>query len=77
MPLSVVFYSSFEKSLGNLELEQKQVVQRILKAITAYYASNCDLSEAKKLEPGFFYKQLRRPYYEAGVEKKIRIIIYR
>ena len=77
MPLLLFFYSSFERSFKNLDPEQKKIVQRALKAVEVYYSSSCDLSEAQKLEPRFFYKQLRRPYYEAGIESKMRIIIER
>ena len=38
----------------------------ILEALDVYYSSGCDLLKAKKVAPGFFYKQLRRPYYESG-----------
>ena len=48
-----------------------------MNALTAYYASNCDLTEAQKVAPRFFYKQLRKPFYEAGVEGKIRLVIRR
>ena len=77
MPLSLFYYSSFERSLGNLDPDQTKIVQRILIALEAYYASNCNLSEAQKLEPRFFYKKLRKSYYETGIENKIRVIIER
>lgn len=77
MSISLFFYSSFERSLKNLDLSQKEIVQRILAALQVYYASNGDLFEARKIDSGFFYKQLRRPYYEAGVEGKIRVVIER
>ena len=77
MPLSLFYYTSFERSLKSLDPEQKRIVQRILKALERYYAFNCELSEAQRLEPSFFYKQLRKPYYEAGVDSKLRIVIER
>ena len=77
MPFSLSFYSSFERSLRNLDPNQKEVVQRVLRALYVYYASNGDLFEARKIDSGFFYKQLRRPYDEAGVEGKIRVVIER
>jgi len=46
-----------------------------LQALQIYYSSGCNLQESKRLAPGFFYKQLRKPYYEAGVESNIRIVI--
>lgn len=77
MPLSLFTYSSFDRSLQALGPEQKIIAQRILKALIVYYDSNGDLEEARKIESRFFYKQLRKPYYEAGVESKIRIVIER
>ena len=77
MPLSLLFYSSFERSLKGLGSDQKEIVQRIFKALDAYYSSSCQLFEAQRLEPGFFYKQLRKPYYETGIESKIRVLIER
>jgi len=47
----------------------------ILEALQVYFSSNCNLEEAKKISPRFFYKQLRRPFSEAGIEKNLRIII--
>ena len=77
MSLNLIAYSSFERSLKSFGPEQKEIVQRIVSTLNAYYHSNCDLKEANKTEPRFFYKQLRKPYYEAGVENKIRVIIER
>ncbi|MGR3177758.1 MAG: hypothetical protein ACUZ8E_06850 [Candidatus Anammoxibacter sp.] len=31
----------------------------------------------QKVELRFFYKQLRKPYYEAGVESRIRVLVER
>ena len=42
-----------------------------------YYASNCDLAEAQKIAPRFSTNKLRKPFYEAGVEGKIRLAIRR
>ena len=53
------------------------IVGRILEALEVYYNSNCNLEAARQLAPRFFYKQLRKPYYEAGIESKIRVVIYR
>ena len=77
MPLSIFLYTSFERSLKNLDPQQKIIAQRILKALEVYYACNCDLEQVHRLESRFFYKQLRKPYYEAGIESKIRVIIER
>ena len=57
--------------------EQKKIVGLILEVVTIYYSSNCDLLEAQKIATRFFYKQLRKPYYEAGVERNIRVAIRR
>jgi len=53
------------------------IVGRILEALEVYYGTNCNLEAAKTITPRFFYKQLRKPYYEAGIESKIRVVIYR
>ena len=55
--------------------EQKKTAGLILEASSAYYSSGCNLLEAQKIAPRFFYKQLKKPYYEAGIEGTIRIII--
>ena len=77
MPLILFYLPSFERSLKSLDSGQKETVCLLLEALTVYYASNCDLSEAQKIAPRFFYKQLRKPFYEAGVEGRIRLIIRR
>ncbi|MCK4518607.1 MAG: hypothetical protein KAU12_00670 [Candidatus Omnitrophica bacterium] len=56
-------------------MNKKKVVGLILEALTVYYSSNCNLLEAQKITPRFFYKQLRKPYYETGVEANIRVVI--
>ena len=50
---------------------------RILEALQAYYAGGCDLATAQRLAPRFFYKQLRKPYHEAGIDRHLRVIITR
>lgn len=77
MPLTLYRLPSFERSLRSLGAEQLTIVGRILEALELYYASNCDLEAARKLAPRFFYKQLRKPYYEAGIESQIRVILER
>ncbi|PIW64754.1 MAG: hypothetical protein COW13_00555 [Candidatus Omnitrophica bacterium CG12_big_fil_rev_8_21_14_0_65_50_5] len=77
MPLGLLFLPSFERSLKSLDAGQKETVRLLLQTLTIYYASNCDLFEARKIAPRFFYKQLRRPFYEAGVEGKLRLVIRR
>ncbi len=57
--------------------EQRKIVGLILESLAAYYSSGCNLQEAQKTAPRFFYKQLRKPYYEAGAEENIRVVIRR
>ena len=57
--------------------EQKKIVGLILEALEVYYSNGCGLAEARKMAAGFFYKQLRNPYFEAGVERNVRIVIRR
>jgi len=57
--------------------EQRKIVGLILEALDAYYESNGDLNKASAIAPRFFYKQLRKPYYEAGVERNLRVVIRR
>ena len=57
--------------------EQREVVAQILEALKTYYASGCNLQEAQRKSPRFFYKHLRKPYYEAGVESNLHVIIAR
>ncbi len=75
MPLLLYYRPSFKRSLKRLGCEQKKIVGLIFESLTAYYYSGCNLQEAQKIAPRFFYKQLRRPYYEAGIEGNIRVII--
>ena len=77
MPLYLYYRPSFKRSLKKLGSEQKKIVALILEALTAYYSSRRDLSKAKEAAPGFFYKQLRRPYHEAGIERNTRVLIRR
>jgi len=77
MPLHLYYRPSFKRSLKTLGHEQKRIVGLILEALKVYYSSNCNLSETQKIAPQFFYKQLRKPYYEAGIERNIRVVIRR
>ena len=77
MPLHLFYSPSFKRSLERLGYEQKKIVGLILETLAAYYSSGCNLQESQKIAPRFFYKQLRKPYYEAGVEGSIRVIIRR
>lgn len=75
MPLELYFRPSFERSLKRLGREQKRIAALILEALSIYYSTGCNLLETQKIAPRFFYKQLRKPYYEAGVESSIRVVI--
>ena len=77
MPLYLHFHQSFNKSLKKLDTKQKEIIALIMEALMEYYSSACDLHKAKQIAPGFFYKQLRKPYYEAGIERSLRIVIER
>lgn len=77
MPLTLYRRPSFERSLRSLGAEQVEIVGRILEALELYYRSNCDLESARKIAPRFFYKQLRKPYYEAGIEARLRVVLFR
>lgn len=77
MPLYLYRQPSFERSLKPLGYEQREITGLILEALEVYYSTGCDLSETKKIAPRFFYKQLRRPYYEAGIEGNIRVLLRR
>jgi mRNA-degrading endonuclease RelE of RelBE toxin-antitoxin system len=77
MPLILYYYPSFERSLKSLGPEQRKIVRQLLSAVQVYYASDCQIEEAQKIAPRFFYKQLRKPYYEAGIESTLRVIIER
>ena len=75
MPLELYYRPSFERSLKKLDAGQKDTISRVLEALIIYYSRGCSLLEAQKISPRFFYKQLRKPYYEAGVERSLRVVI--
>src|SRR3989338_3927775 len=77
MSLHLYDRPSFKRSLKRLGHEQKKIVGLILESLSVYYSSVCNLLEAQNIAPRFFYKQLRKPYYEAGIEGTIRVIIRR
>lgn len=77
MPLALLFTPTFNRSLRKLDIKQRIIVGRILEALKIYYTSNCQLYIAQQRESRFFYKQLRKPFYETGVESKIRIVLRR
>ena len=75
MPLRLYYRPSFKRSLKRLGYEQRKIVGLILESLAAYYSSGCSLQEAQKIASRFFYKQLRKLYYEAGVEGNVRVVI--
>ncbi|MGB2661527.1 MAG: hypothetical protein WBD04_03980 [Candidatus Omnitrophota bacterium] len=77
MPLSLYYRPSFKRSLKNLGSKDLKAVGSILEALQVYYSAGCDLGKAQRIAPGFFHKQLRKPYFEAGIESNIRVIIRR
>ncbi len=77
MPLQLYYRPSFKRSLKRLGSEQRKITALILEALDIYYSNGCDLLKAKKVAPRFFYKQLRKPYHEAGVERNLRVLIRR
>ena len=77
MPLYLYFKPAFNRSLKRLDSTQKKIIGKILEALEAYYSSGCDLSVLQEISSKFFYKQLRKPYYEAGIERNLRILIER
>ncbi len=77
MPLSLYYRPSFERSRKQLDAGQSKTVGLILEAIEIYYASGCDLEKAKKIASRFFYKKLRTPYYEAGIDSRLRVVLCR
>lgn len=74
MPVKLCYQPSFERSVKKLDPSQQRIVGLILEALTVYYASGFNLEEAAKIAPHFFYKQLRKPYHEVGIERNLRII---
>lgn len=77
MPSRLYYRPSFKRSLKRLGYEQRKIAGLILESLDNYYSNGCNLREAQKIAPRFFYKQLRKPYYEAGIEGNIRVVISR
>ena len=75
MAFSLLFTSSFERSLKNLDSHQRAIIARIIKSLEIYYSNKCDISKVFETETRFFYKKLRHDFYEAGVEGKLRIVL--
>jgi hypothetical protein len=77
MPLFLYYSPSFVNSLKRLGADQKKIVANILRCLKIYYRDNCDFAKTKEIAPGFFYKQLQKPYYESGIESNMRIVLRR
>lgn len=75
MRLGLYFRPSFQRSLKGLDQGQIQIVGQILEALQTYYSTNQNLEATKKTSLRFFYKQLRRPYVEVGVESSLRVVL--
>ena len=75
MPVSFLFYRTFDRNLKNLDAQQLKIVYLILEALNVYFNHNFNIEKAREIHPSFFYKQLRKPYFEAGVEGKLRIVL--
>ena len=75
MPYTLGWSPSFERSVKSFDPQQKETVKQGLTALRVYFSTNNDLSEAKKIAPRFFFKQLRKPFYEVGIEGKVRILL--
>ncbi len=77
MSWELTFLPSLSRSLKHADPGQKETVKLALRALTVYFENNNDLTKARHFAPRFFFKQLRHPFYEIGVEGKIRIILRR
>lgn len=75
MPYTLSWIPSFERAVKGLDPQQKVTVKTALRALLIYFSTNNDLTEAQKIAPRFFFKQLRRPFYEIGIEGKLRVIL--
>ncbi len=75
MPLFLLYASSFERSLKNLDPQQRVIIARIIESLEMYYSNECDIAKVLETETRFFYKKLRHDFYEAGVEGKLRIVL--
>lgn len=77
MPLFLFYRPSFIRSLKKLGAGQKKIIASILACLQAYYEGDCNIDIAREKNSRFFYKQLQKPYYEAGTESNIRVVLRR
>jgi hypothetical protein len=75
MPYALESSASFERNTKGLSPQQKEIIKQGLNALLIYFSTNNNLSEAQKIAPRFFFKQLRKPFYEVGIEGKLRIVL--
>ncbi len=75
MSIALLYYKTFYKSLTKLDTTQLITTEKILAALKIYLLHNANLEKAKEVYSGFFYKQLRKPYFEAGIESRLRILM--
>jgi hypothetical protein len=75
MPFTFSLFSSFPRSLKKLGPEQRRTIAGILEALAVYLNTGGNLSEAQKICSHFFFKKLRMPYYEAGIENRLRVVL--
>ncbi len=75
MPVTLLFYRTFDRSIKGLDPQQIKIIGLILEALRAYFLHDFNIDAARKVCPGFFYKQLHKPYFEAGVEGRLRVVM--
>ena len=76
MPYDLRDSPSFKRSVKSLDPQQEKIIKQGLNALLIYFSTKNNLSEAQKIAPRFFFKQLRcKPFYEVGIEGKLRIIL--
>lgn len=77
MAFTLCWAPSFVRDVKHLDPQDKEIVKLILRAWRVYFATQNNLLEARKVAPRFFFKQLRRPFYETGIEGRWRIVLRR
>lgn len=75
MPYELLLLSSFERAIKRLDPNKKATIKLALQALLIYFSSNNNLEEAQRIAPRFFFKQLRKPFYETGIEGRLRIVL--
>lgn len=77
MPLILALHPTFNRIVRKLDPQHIKIVGRILNTLEMYYQSNCRLEITQQNESRFFYKKLKKSFYEAGVESKLRVVVRR